>query len=201
MHPISRAKTGTFGVLWTQYEPLVLEKCMLRKMVKGLLFALLVGASSVSAAVSAPFGDLLNVDGQAIGSEADLGIGKWQLVMFWATDCHICAEMKPVLSAFHDEHKDTDAQVLGIALDGHNQHRAVKQYVNDHNVSFPNFVGEIGLVAMNFELNTQEPLRGTPTYLLFNPAGELLAIDYGMLDVAAIERFIESNTLSQYQEQ
>lgn len=168
---------------------------MLRKMLVGLVFALFVVSSSVSATVQAPFGDLVNVDGQVVvGSEADLGIGKWQLVMLWATNCHVCAEMKPVLSEFHQAHKDIDAQVLGIALDGHSQHRAVKQYMIDHKVSFPTYIGEISLVAMNMEINSQIPLRGTPTYLLFNPAGELLAIDYGMLDVAAIESFIENNT-------
>ena len=37
---------------------------------------------------------------------------------------------------------------------------------------------------------TEENLRGTPTYLLFNPEGELLGNNPGRLSVEAIESFI-----------
>lgn len=167
---------------------------MLRSLLRILVVSGVLFSSSLAANVPAPFGDLVDVDGQQVTTEANLGTGQWQLVMLWATDCHICAEMKPKLSAFHDKHKELDAQVYGIALDGHKQADAVKRYMNQHNVTFPTFIGELALVAMNFEINSQVPLSGTPTYLLFNPAGELLAIDYGMLDIGAIESFIERNT-------
>ena len=167
---------------------------MIRKAIKSLVFTACLISSSVMASVDAPFGDLVDVNGEGITNEANLGDGKWKVVMIWATDCHICAIMKPRLSKFHDKNKDTVAEVYGIALDGHDQHEAVKKYMIDHDVSFPTFIGEFGLVAANFEINSQTPLRGTPTYLLFNPEGELLAIDFGMLDVDAIDTFIGNNT-------
>lgn len=167
---------------------------MFRSALQIFVLAAVLASSSLSASLNAPFGDLVDVDGNKVTTAANLGNGKWQLVMIWATNCHVCAEMKPKLSEFHNEHKDIDAQVYGVALDGHDRIDEVKQYMQRHNVSFPTFVGELGLVAANFELNSQVPLRGTPTYLLFNPAGELMAIDYGMLNIDAIERFMARNT-------
>ena len=34
---------------------------------------------------------------------------KWTLVMLWTTDCGICQREYPVISEFHDKHKDTKA--------------------------------------------------------------------------------------------
>ena len=41
---------------------------------------------------------------------------------------------------------------------------------------------------------TEENLRGTPTYLLFSPVGELLGNNPGRLSVEAIESFIARKT-------
>jgi len=167
---------------------------MLRLTFRVLVILAAFTASQVSASSNAPFPDLVTIDGTPVTTESDVGNGKWNLVMIWATDCHVCAVMKPKISAFHDSHKDIDAEVFGIALDGRKNLDAVKQYMLEHQVTFPTYVGEIDLIAANYQINSQTPLRGTPTYLLFNPIGELMAIDFGMLDVAAIERFIGRNS-------
>jgi len=129
------------------------------------------------------------------GAAADLdnltGQGKWTLVMIWATNCHICHVQKPEISAFHNEHKEVDAHVIGIALDGVDNVDAVKEYVKDNNVSFPSYVGELAIIASHYFGMTEENLRGTPTYLLFNPEGELLGNNPGPLSVEAIERFMD----------
>jgi len=170
------------------------ENTMLGSLVRTFaLFLLLIG-TQVAASDSAPFGDLVDIAGKPVTSEANVGVGKWQVVMIWATDCHVCSEMKPLLSAFHDNRKDIDAQVYGIALDGAKNLNAVQQYMIEHKVTFPTYIGELGLIAANFEINAEVPLRGTPTYMLFNPTGELVAIDYGMLDIKALEGFISRNS-------
>jgi len=167
---------------------------MLRMVRRTFVLVVAVFASQVWASDMAPFRDLVDIEGKPVTSEADVGHGQWQVVMIWSTDCHICAEMKPKLSAFHDKHKDNQAQVYGVALDGPQNVAAVKRYMTNHNVTFPTYIGDINLIAINFEINNQTPLSGTPTYMLFNPAGELMAIDYGMLDVNAIERFMDRNS-------
>jgi len=167
---------------------------MLRSIVCAFALLVMLSSARVAASDSAPFADLVDIDGQPVTTEADVGIGKWQVVMIWATDCHICAEMKPLLSDFHDKRKDTDAEVYGIALDGADNLTAVQQYMTDHKVTFPTYIGEMALIAVNFEINAEVRLSGTPTYMLFNPAGELVAIDYGMLDIDALESFISRNS-------
>lgn len=167
---------------------------MFRLIIRTIVLTLALAAPQAWAESNAPFPDLITIDGKPVTNEADVGNGKWQLVMIWATDCHICSVMKPKMSAFHDKHKDTDAQVYGVALDGASKLADVQKYMTDHKVTFPTYIGEIGLIAVNFEINSQTQLRGTPTYLLFSPTGELMAIDFGMLDVDSIERFMERNS-------
>jgi len=157
---------------------------MWRSMVHAFVLLFILSGNQVAAAEKAPFADLVDVDGKPVTSEADVGKGKWQVVMLWATNCHVCAEMKPLLSEFHDKHKDSNAEVYGIALDGAANVKRVQQYMTDHKVTFPTYIGELGLIAINFEINAEVRLSGTPTYMLFNPDGELAAIDYGMLDIA-----------------
>lgn len=78
---------------------------MLRAMARATALLVLLCGTHAAASDKAPFADLIDIDGKPVTTEADVGIGKWQLVMLWATDCHICGEMKPLMSAFHDKHK------------------------------------------------------------------------------------------------
>lgn len=137
--------------------------------------------------------EIQELDGDIVRLDQRVGGGKWLLVMLWATDCHICKEQKPEMSRFHDKHKDHDAEVLGIALDGMRAVDLVKDYLDAHQPSFPNYVGEFAIVASHYFVLAEENLRGTPTYLLFNPDGELVANNPGPLRVEALEQFIARN--------
>lgn len=128
--------------------------------------------------------------GDIVDLDTMIGQGKWTLVMIWHTNCHICHEQKPKISVFHDQHKDIDAHVVGIALDGPDRMGAVKAYIEKNKPTFPNYVGDIAIVASHYLSMTEESLRGTPTYLLFNPEGELLGNNPGPLSVDAIESFM-----------
>lgn len=167
---------------------------MLRLIARAFAILLVLNGSTAASVDTAPFRDLVDINGKAVTTEANVGTGQWQIVMIWATDCHVCAEMKPLLSQFHEKHKDDNAVVYGIALDGVDRLDAVQRYMLDHKVSFPTFVGELELIALNFEINAEVRLSGTPTYMLFNPDGELIAIDYGMLEIDSLERFIARNS-------
>lgn len=141
-----------------------------------------------------PFPELVDIDGNAVTDQASVGNGKWILVMIWATDCAICREQKPQISAFHTSHKDKNAEVFGIALDGRDALAAVQAYVDNHDVSFPTYIGELPVVASALQQIAEEPLRGTPTYLLFDPSGEIKGVNPGPLSPGSIERFIEKNS-------
>jgi len=155
----------------------------------GLLTMLLAAFLLVPGTIHAAM-EIQELDGDIVRLDERVGGGKWLLVMLWATDCHICKQQKPEISRFHDKHKDHDAEVLGIALDGMGAVDRVKSYLDDHQPSFPNYVGEIAIVASHYLVLTEESLRGTPTYLLFNPDGELVGNNPGPLSIEAIEQFI-----------
>lgn len=141
-----------------------------------------------------PFNDLVDLSGKPVSEAASVGNGKWTLVMVWATDCSICRQQKPLISAFHNKHKDTDAHVFGIALDGRAAMDEVQEYVDAHDVSFPTFVGELVIVASSVQSIVEEPLRGTPTYLLFDPTGEIKGVNPGPMSIEALEGFINKNS-------
>ncbi|MEM7258626.1 MAG: TlpA disulfide reductase family protein [Pseudomonadota bacterium] len=134
--------------------------------------------------------ELHDTDGQIVDLDDYTGNGKWLLVMLWSTSCHICEAQKPSISAFHTKHKDIDAQVLGVAIDGMGNIDAIKKNMETHKTSFPSLVGELVIVASHYQGMTEEALRGTPTYLLFDPQGELVGNNPGPLRIEAIEQFM-----------
>lgn len=158
----------------------------------GLTLCLLVGLATfqVSLAEEVPELGLKTLEGQPASLKEYVGKGKWTLVMFWATNCPICEQNKPQISAFHQEHADKDAEVVGIAIDGMAARDKIKAVLDQQPVSFPNYVGELALLAINFQIAAGEPLRGTPTYWFFNPQGELLAVNPGPVRKEAIEVYM-----------
>ncbi len=151
-----------------------------------LAFALVMAAGTANAGMEVQSRE----SGEVVDLDTIIGQGKWTLVMLWATNCHICHEQKPKISAFHNEHKDLDAHVVGIAIDGMANVDKINAYIEKNKPSFPNYVGNIAIVASHYMGLTEESFRGTPTYLLFNPDGELLGNNPGPLRVEAIEGFM-----------
>ena len=167
---------------------------MVRKSMAPILWLSVLLGSASAVAGDNPFLDLVDVTGKDADVSSAIGEGKWTLVMLWATDCHICTKQKPEISAFYDKHKSENVDVFGIALDGRDNLDDVNSYLTRHQPTFPNYVGEIGVVAVNYQMLTEEPLRGTPTYLLFNPEGELKGNNPGPVSPGAIESFIAKHT-------
>ena len=154
------------------------------------IFAITLAVAVVSSNTARAGMELHELDGKVVDLDDYRGNGKWLLVMLWATTCHICELQKPEISDFHTKHKDTDAHVLGIALDGMEEIEAVKDNMQQHKTSFPSLIGNIAIVASHYQGMTQESLRGTPTYLLFDPQGELVGNNPGPLRPEAIEAFM-----------
>lgn len=136
-------------------------------------------------------GKLQNLD-QYLAQNNDKG--KWLLVMFWSSDCHICNQEAEQYIQFHEAHKDKLVSILGISLDGQQKLAEAKAFVKRHDVTFPNLIGEPDEVANVFMEKTNIAWSGTPTFLLFNPQGQLLAQQAGAIPPEMIENFIRSQT-------
>ncbi len=163
----------------------------LRRVLSVVMVAVLFSAVSLAASAQKPDMNLMDLDGAPVSLNQRIGQGKWLLVMIWATDCVVCQAEKPKISAFHDKHKHDDAEVIGIALDGIDKKVAIEAYLQAHKTTFPTLTGDFLEISRHYEFVAKEPLRGTPTYLLYTPEGELVGNNPGPLSDGSIERFME----------
>lgn len=122
------------------------------------------------------------------------GQGKWLVVMMWANDCHVCNQEAHQYVAFHEKHHKIDAQVLGISLDGERSKNEAKAFIARHKLNFPNIIGEPEEVAGIYEDLTGVNWFGTPTFLIYNPKGELRAQQVGAVPVNLIEDFMKKES-------
>lgn len=124
------------------------------------------------------------------------GKGKWLVVMLWASDCTVCNREAHNYVDFHQQHQEKDAQVLGISLDGEAKKPEAQTFIKRHKVNFPNLIGESMSVAQMYRERTGNDWIGTPSFMVFNPKGELLGAQAGAVPVSVIESFIEREKAS-----
>ena len=158
----------------------------MKKLLITLVSSVLLQASPVFAF------DLDSFDGSTVKLEDKIGQDKWTLVMFWAHDCHVCKEEFPLLSDFHK--RRDDVEVIGISIDGQSKKDLAQAFLDKTKPSFSTYISDISLVAVNYQVLTEEGFRGTPTFLLFKPDGTLIGNNPGKLPISALENFIDSNS-------
>lgn len=122
------------------------------------------------------------------------GNGKWTVVMIWASDCHVCNQEIHSYVDFHFVHSDRDARVVGISIDGWAGKRDARDFIKRHNVNFPNLIGNVDAVADWFGQMTGARWVGTPTFVIYDPDGQIKAQQVGAVPVNLIEDFIDKNS-------
>ncbi len=136
--------------------------------------------------------ELEGFDGSKTSLDDNIGQGKWTLVMFWAHNCHVCIEETPTISQFQNKRDDVD--VIGISIDGQDKRELAEEFLASAKPSFPSYLSSLLLVSTNYQILTEEDFRGTPTFLLFTPDGELLGNNPGKLSIESLEGFIDRNS-------
>jgi peroxiredoxin len=123
-----------------------------------------------------------------------VGKGKWLVVMVWASSCHVCNEEVHEMVAFQAAHRNTDATVLGVAIDGMENRKDVQAFVDRHKVNFPNLIDDGNGFAEIYARAVGEYWEGwTPTYLVYSPDGEVVAKNIGAVTRADVEGFIRGH--------
>lgn len=123
------------------------------------------------------------------------GQGKWLIVMIWAYDCHVCNVEAAGYVAFHNQHKNRDATILGISMDGWERKEDALAFIERHQVDFPNLIGSPEDVSTLYQQLSGGFLAGTPAFLVFSPSGELQAAQVGAVPPEVFSKFITQQGL------
>lgn len=134
---------------------------------------------------------LFNFSDKSVQFEEYIKSTQWTVVMFWASDCHICNVEAHQFVKLHRDYKDKNIRVLGISVDGKAKKAAAEEFIKIHNINFPNLIGEPEVVAGIYKQYTNETWIGTPTFVIFSPSGQVMAQRPGMLPPELIVSFIE----------
>jgi peroxiredoxin len=146
---------------------------------------------------AAGMGILKGFDGTFHTLDEYTGQGQWTVVMLWASYCPTCnAEAKEYVK-FHEAHKDKDARILGVSLDGMDNKADAEAFIQRHGVTFPNLIEEPDTVINLYASLSGQNTFGTPSFLIFNPKGELRAAQVGAVPTSLIESFIEKESKTQ----
>ena len=128
-----------------------------------------------------------------------IGKGKWVVLNIWGTRCPPCREEMPELVSFHDEHKDDDAIVIAIAIDfpsyGYANKDEVIAFAEDYLIDFPVLISDSRIT----EKTGLGRLEGLPTTYLFNPGGDVVGVQVGMITKNILESFINQLKLKSLQ--
>jgi len=123
------------------------------------------------------------------------GKGQWVILKIWRSSCHICNREAYQYVDFHEFHKDTDAVMLGLSLDGEDRAAALS-FIERHEIPYPNLIGDYATVTGWYANLTGREFVGTPTFLLYDPSGTLRAQQVGAVPTELIEQFIADNTVT-----
>jgi thiol-disulfide isomerase/thioredoxin len=133
-----------------------------------------------------------DLNGKKIEMQEQLGGGKWSIVEIWGSDCHACRQHMPSMVKFDGKLKN--ARIVGITLDGQEGIANANAFIKQFDIKFKNLVSNpIEVNAWMME-TVGEGLIGTPTFILFNPKGKLVAAQPGPVSPKSLETFIKENS-------
>ena len=134
---------------------------------------------------------LEGIDGNRHNLNEYIGKGKWTVLNIWGARCPPCLEEMPELIHFHDDHKDSKAIVVGVAIDfpsyGYADKDQVTEFIDDHLIEFPVLLSDASIS----EKIGAGRLEGLPTTYMYSPEGELVGMQVGGITRNILENFIE----------
>jgi len=164
---------------------------LLKTALRAFLLAFVISYAALSQAIQ-PGIQAQDIDGKPRDVNAYIGQGKWTVVVFWAHDCPICNRDIQEMTFFQDAHEDTDATVLGISMDGFANADKARAFIERHELNFPNLL--IKQNQAEFMKFGGGRFIGTPSFYIYSPTGELMAINVGPLSTDIIDKFIQEQT-------
>ena len=148
--------------------------------------ALLVFCSARSSGQQT-FGDF---EGQPATIEEFFDGERWLVVVIWSFMCPICQKELPAYADLARRQKSGSFTVIGLSIDGHEGFGGAWALLEELGNNFKSLIGESEEVADFVLSHSHQPFRGTPTIMIFDPGGILVAFQGGPVPVDSIEVFI-----------
>ena len=133
-----------------------------------------------------------DLDGKPDSINDHIGKDKWTIVEVWSSDCPACRMHMPEMVEFDGKLKN--ARILGISLDGQRGKGDAEDFIAEFGMKFPTILTNSIEMNIWMEQSIGESLRGTPTFILFDPKGMLVAAQPGFVAVSSLEQFITENS-------
>jgi hypothetical protein len=146
---------------------------------------------------SKTLGQLHDLHGNVRVVEQYINKGNWLVVMLWASDCEVSQKRISSYNDFNNTSDIKNLEFLGVSLDGFENKPQAIQFIKNHEIDFPNLIGNRTTIKSMFQLLTGNFEFATPSFLVFSPTGELLAQQVGALPPENIEKFINSQIAAQ----
>jgi thiol-disulfide isomerase/thioredoxin len=121
-----------------------------------------------------------------------IGKNKWTILEIWESNCPACRSHMPEMVKFDGKLKN--ARILGVTLDGQDGIEDAEDFIDEYDVKFPTIVTNYVEMNIWMQQSIGESLVGTPTFILFDPEGKLVAAQPGIVAVASLEKFINENS-------
>ena len=162
----------------------------LKKALKCISFTVIVSIASFSA-IATDAVQLEGIDGKQHAFTEYISKGKWTVLNIWGTRCPPCREEIPDLVSFHDAHNNTDAMVVGIAIDFPTYNYAKKneviEFADEYMIDFPLLLSD-GRITQKLGLGR---LEGLPTTYMYTPEGKLVGMQVGGINKTILEEYIK----------
>ena len=131
-----------------------------------------------------------NFEGQPVTIEQYFDGEHWLVVVIWSFRCPICQKELPTYADLARRQKSRSFTVIGLSIDGHVGFGDAWALLEELGNDFESLIGEVDEVAEFVSLHSRQPFQGTPSIMIFNPSGILVAFQAGPVPVDSIEEFI-----------
>ncbi len=126
------------------------------------------------------------------GNEQELG--QWQhrllVINFWATWCTPCMEEMPMLAIMQEKYRAQGLQIIGIAVDSHEN---VVKFANKSPVGYPLFPDQVRAIAFSKRLGNRLGLL--PFTVVVKPGGEVVFTHLGVIAEAKMTELVVKNKI------
>ncbi len=121
-----------------------------------------------------------------------LGDNKWTVLEIWASDCPACRMHMPEMVEF--DGKLSYTRLLSVSVDGKAGIDDTEDFIAEFNMEFPTILSNPVEMNVWMQRSVGENFIGTPTFILFDPEGKLVAAQPGIVSTASLEKFITENS-------